>query len=141
MRPELTHQLDAMPAKERKELLRNYSRPLLEELSSRLPAGESILGIATAFLSDTGQNGVLAYTQRKLIFGSWMNSSWRSWLWEDIERVHSKRPFSGPMELYVTTGGNSMRFSFGLNKGESKDWVEPMCSEISNLAGGSQLSR
>jgi hypothetical protein len=141
MRPELTHQLDAMPSRERKELLRNYSRPLLEELSNQLPTEESILGIATAFLPDTGQNGILAYTQRKLIFGSWMNSSWRTWLWEEIESVNCKRPFSGPMELYVTVGGNTIRFSFGLNKGDSKDWVEPMCTEINNLAGGSQLGR
>jgi len=130
-----------MPARERRELLRNYNRRLLEELSAQLPSNESIMGIATAFLSETGHNGVLVYTQRKLIFASSMNSSWRTWLWEEVESVQARRPMSGAVQLYVTAGGNTMRFSFGLNKGDSKDWVGPMCTEISNLAGGSQLGR
>jgi hypothetical protein len=139
--PELETQLDQTPPKERKELLRNHNRPLLETLSRDLPEDEPIQGIASAYLTNTGQNGILAYTPRKLIFGSWMDSSWRTWLWEEVDGVRAQRPRLGAVELFVTVDSEIMKFHFGLDKGDSKDWVGPMCTEITMLAGRSQLGR
>ena len=140
MTPELQAQLEQMPTKERKELLQSYNRRQLDELSRKLP-DEPILGIANAYRTDTGQNGILAYTSRKLIFGSWMDSSWKTWLWNEVENIRSHRPTFGPVELFLTVDSNELKFHFGLDKGDSRDWVSPMATEITRLASRSQLGR
>ena len=147
MRNDLAAIIEAMPAKERKEMTRWPCKDLLGRLEASLSQAEPVLSLASGYLvvPNNVLNGMVSYTAERFIFGTMgppgANSpQWTIIKWGVIENLAGKRSWTGPVSLAVSSNGRDLRFAVGQDKGECKDWAERMCQAMSSLVEQSKFS-
>jgi hypothetical protein len=144
MRFEVQAQLDQMPSKEKKYLSYAPYPIMIQKLSNMLPQNERILGLASSMHCGLGENGILAYTPQRLVFGAdplgGDTVQWKVWKWQQIRGISPSHPFLGSVELVITTEDETVKFHVGQNKGDCKDWAGAMCREMASIVERAQFA-